>query len=146
MLSDGKLRTILIVDDDADDRAMIKEAFEKVEGSFNLKFLEDGEQLMDTLKQGLAEGSLAPSVILLDLNMPRKDGREALREIKESKELRSIPVIIFTTSKSEKDISDSYELGCNCYITKPPTYKGLVEVIRSISVFWFDIVHLQQPV
>jgi CheY-like chemotaxis protein len=139
---------ILIADDDPDDRQMTKEALEESYLLNSLRFVEDGVELMDYLhhRGKYADKSLhpLPGLILLDLNMPKKDGREALREIKSDPHLRRIPVIILTTSKTEEDILRSYDLGVNCFITKPVTFAGLLEVTRSIGQYWFEIVELPQ--
>jgi len=137
---------ILMADDDPDDRMLAKDAVEEAELSNAVHFVEDGEELMDYLhRQGgyteLDETPL-PGLILLDLNMPRKDGREALREIKESPLLRRIPIIILTTSKSEEDITRSYEMGANSFITKPMTFDSLVTLMKMIGQYWLDLVEL----
>jgi two-component system, response regulator len=140
---------ILMADDDADDRQMTKEALIESRLANDLHFVEDGVMLMDYLRGRGAytkPGSAPrPGVILLDLNMPRKDGREALREIKADPDLRAIPVVVMTTSKAEEDIARSYELGANSYITKPVTFDGLVEVVRALGRYWFEIVELPGP-
>ncbi|MFS8615900.1 MAG: response regulator [Solitalea sp.] len=138
--------TILIADDDADDRMLTKEAFEENQVINPIHFVGDGEELMAyLLRQGkYADKELypQPGMILLDLNMPRKDGREALAEIKSHPELRRIPVIVLTTSKAEEDVIRSYNLGVNCFITKPVTFNSLVEVTRMLGKYWFEIVEL----
>lgn len=138
--------TILVADDDEEDCMFIEEAFEEGLIANDLRFVHDGEELMDYLRR---EGSYAdprgapmPGLILLDLNMPRKDGREALGEIKVDAKLRKIPVVVLTTSKQEEDIFRTYELGVNSYITKPVTFDGLVEVVRALRRYWFEIVEL----
>src|ERR687893_1855302 len=117
--------TILMADDDADDRMMTQEAFAESRIANDLRFVVDGEELMDYLKRRgrYADPALSPrpGLILLDLNMPRKDGREALREIKADPSLRQIPVVVLTTSKAEEDIYGTYDLGVNSFITKPVT-------------------------
>ena len=143
---DKKLITILIADDDPDDRLMTKEAFEENLLLNDIHFVEDGEELMDYLlrrgKYRNPESSPRPGLILLDLNMPKKDGREALKEIKSHPDLLRIPVIILTTSKAEEDILKTYHLGVNCFITKPVTFMGLVQVTKNLGKFWFEIVEL----
>jgi CheY-like chemotaxis protein len=140
--------TILLADDDADDRMLAKEALEESRLVNDLHFVEDGEQLMDYLRHRGRYADVAsaprPGLILLDLNMPRKDGREALREIKDDPELRRIPVIVLTTSKAEEDIYRTYDLGVNSFITKPVTFEGLVAVMRGLGKYWFEIVELPQ--
>jgi CheY-like chemotaxis protein len=137
---------ILLADDDPEDRMMIKEAFEESRLINTLQFVEDGEELMDYLYQrGKYASSPRPSLpglILLDLNMPRKDGREALAEIKKDPELRKIPVVVLTTSKAEEDVFRSYDLGVNSYISKPVTFEALVEVMKSLGKYWIEIVEL----
>ena len=138
--------TILIADDDADDRMMASEALEESRLANDLRFVEDGEELLDYLYHRgrfSAEGeSPRPGLILLDLNMPRMDGREALREIKSDPSLRSIPVVVLTTSQAEEDIYRTYDLGVNSFITKPVQFEGLVEVMRTLGKYWFEIVEL----
>ena len=130
--------TILIADDDQEDRQLIGEALRESRLANPLKFVNDGEDLMNYLNhvQDL------PGLILLDLNMPKKDGREALAEIKSNPRLRRIPVIILTTSKAEEDIYRTYNLGVNSFITKPVTFSSLVEVLRGMAHYWFEIVQL----
>ena len=138
--------TILMADDDADDRKLTLEAFEENHLANDLRFVEDGEELLDYLNQRgkyAAEGAAPmPGLILLDLNMPRKDGREALQEIKANPLLRNIRVVIMTTSKAEADIIRSYNLSAASYITKPITFEGLVEVIKTLGKYWLEIVEL----
>lgn len=135
-----------MADDDPDDRALTKEAFEENFPVNDLHFVEDGKELMDYLnKEGKYSNDInhsLPELILLDLNMPKKDGREVLKEIKDHPEFKKIPVIILTTSKAEEDIVKTYELGANSFITKPVTYSGLVEVTKQLGKFWFEIVKL----
>lgn len=137
---------LLIADDDPDDRMMTQAALEESYLLNNLYFVENGQELMDFLKRRGKYTDPAtsprPDLILLDLNMPRKDGREALMEIKADPELRSIPIIVLTTSKSEQDILKSYDLGVNCFISKPVLFEELINVMRSIGQYWFDIVKL----
>lgn len=132
---------VLIADDDPDDRVLLKEAFEENFLTTGLRFVENGEDLMDYLlfkgKHSSREKAY-PSLILLDLNMPRKDGREALKEIKTHPVLKNIPVLIFTTSKSQDDMQKTSELGANSFITKPVTFVELVEVTRTIGKYWFE--------
>jgi CheY-like chemotaxis protein len=142
----NKAITILMADDDQDDCLLVKEAFAENRLKNNIHFVEDGEALLDYLynrdKFSDSFRYPRPGLILLDLNMPRKDGREALREIKSNPNLRSIPIVVLTTSKEEEDIYKSYNLGANSFVTKPVTFEGLVEVIRSIGKYWFEIVEL----
>lgn len=138
--------TILMADDDPDDRAMTKEAFEEARLANDLRFVEDGEELLDYLNRRgkYAEPAKAPlpGLILLDLNMPRKDGREALQELKADPRFRSIRVVIMTTSKAEADIVRSYNLSAASYITKPVTFEALVDVVRTLGKYWLEIVEL----
>jgi two-component system response regulator len=138
--------TILMADDDADDRLMTKEAFEESRLVNDLRFVEDGEELMNYLKRRgkYADPALSPrpGLILLDLNMPKKDGREALREIKSDPNLKHIRIIILTTSKAEEDIFRTYDLSAASYITKPVTFESLVEVVRALGKYWLEIVEL----
>jgi CheY-like chemotaxis protein len=140
--------TILLADDDEDDRMMTKEALEESRLRNDLRFAVDGQDLMDYLTRqgGYADPAAAPTpgLILLDLNMPRKDGREALQDIKADPALRSIPVVVLTTSGAEEDIIRSYQLGVNSFIRKPVTFDGLVEAMRVLSAYWFEIVELPE--
>jgi len=138
--------TILMADDDADDRALTKEAFEEAKLANDLRFVEDGEELLDYLhrrgKYTDPASSPMPGLILLDLNMPRKDGREALKEIKADPRFFAIRIVIMTTSKAETDIVRSYNLSAASYITKPVTFDSLVDVVRTLGKYWFEIVEL----
>lgn len=138
---------ILMADDDDDDFVLTEKALKESKLLNTLIRVRDGEELLDYL---LARGDYAtqptvrPGVILLDLNMPRKDGREALREIKSDETLRNIPVVVFTTSKAEEDIYRSYQLGVNSFITKPVTFENLISVMKTLGKYWFEIVELPQ--
>jgi len=134
---------ILLVDDDEDDRYLTKEAFHQHYPKSRISFVEDGEDLLDFLHyRGRYNGAghTLPELILLDLNMPRKDGREALREIKTSDQLRHIPIVVLTTSDAKEDIETSYHNGANSFITKPPTFQRLSEVTKAIGQYWFNVV------
>lgn len=137
---------ILIADDDADDRLMISDALRENRLANHLHFVENGEDLMDYLLHRGKYTNVAecprPGLILLDLNMPKKDGREALKEIKEHPELKRIPVVVLTTSKAEEDIYRTYNLGVNSFVTKPVTFSSLVSIVRDIGRYWFEIVEL----
>jgi CheY-like chemotaxis protein len=137
---------ILMADDDEDDRLMTREAFEEVRLVNNFHTVENGEELLDYLRHrgkfSDPATSPTPGLILLDLNMPRKDGREALKEIKADPELRMIPVVALTTSKAEQDVLRTYDLGVNSFIVKPVTFDGLVEIVRALTQYWFQIVEL----
>ena len=139
--------TILVCDDDEDDRALIGQALGQTHHEINVQFLEDGEQLLDyLLLRGKYAGDAAnaprPGLILLDLNMPRMNGTEALKAIKENETLRHIPVVMLTTSGREEDILGSYQLGANAFIRKPVTYTGLVEAMGVVGRYWLEIVKL----
>lgn len=138
--------SILVADDDPDDRMMIQEAFTENRIANQIVFVEDGEQLMDYLRrEGLFSENKDepyPGIILLDLNMPKKDGREALRELKADPELCRIPIIVLTTSQAEEDIIRTYGLGVSSFITKPVSFEGLVEAVRVICQYWIQIVAL----
>jgi CheY-like chemotaxis protein len=137
--------TILLADDDADDRMLARDALAESRLANDLRFVEDGEDLMHYLRRTgrFADADAPrPGLILLDLNMPRKDGREALREIKGDSSLRHIPIVVLTTSKAEEDIYRSYDLGVNSFITKPVTFDGLVSVMKALGRYWFEIVEL----
>jgi CheY-like chemotaxis protein len=135
--------TLLLADDDPDDRMMIREALEEIRLANDLREVEDGQELMEYLRH---EGKYAdpgssprPGLVLLDLNMPRKDGREALQEIKSDPALRQIPIVVLTTSKAEEDIFRTFDLGVNSYITKAFTFESLVEIMRTLKRYWFEI-------
>lgn len=146
MNKNGRPITILLADDDADDRLMAGEALAESRLANELRYVEDGEELMDYLQRrgqySDASQSPRPGLILLDLNMPKKDGREALKEIKATPELRSIPIVVLTTSKAEEDIYRTYDLGVNSFITKPVMFESLVEVMKTLGKYWFEIVEL----
>ncbi|MHC2992220.1 chemotaxis protein CheY [Pontibacter sp. HJ8] len=140
---------ILIADDDAEDRMLIKEALDESRLTNAVQFVENGEELMDYLHN---RGNFAdkekyptPGLILLDLNMPKKDGREALKEIKADDHLRVLPVVVLTTSKAEEDILRTYNLGVSSFITKPVSFSSLVDVMKTLSKYWFEIVELPKP-
>ena len=138
--------TILMADDDADDRLMTNEAFAEYRLANDLRFVEDGVELLDYLKRrgkyADPASSPRPGLILLDLNMPKKDGREALQEIKADPRLKTIRIVVLTTSKAEEDIYRTYDLGVNSFITKPVTFDGLVTVMRTMGKYWIEIVEL----
>jgi CheY-like chemotaxis protein len=146
MVHSGKPIVILLADDDEEDRMLAADAMHASRVANDLRFVEDGEELLDYLyKRGryaAADAAPTPGLILLDLNMPRKDGREALREIKADPDLRRIPVVVLTTSKAEEDIYRTYDLGANSFITKPVSFEGLVSVMRDIGRYWIEIVEL----
>ncbi len=137
---------ILLADDDEDDRMLTADALTTSKLANHLRLVNDGEELMDYLhhrgKFAPPADSPRPGLVLLDLNMPRKDGREALREMKADPELRSIPVVILTTSKAEEDIERTYDLGANSFIVKPVSFDGLVDALRVATEYWFQVVQL----
>lgn len=137
---------ILMADDDPDDRLLVQEAFAELRLPTDLRFACDGEDLMDYLcRRGrYADAALSPrpGLILLDLNMPRKDGREVLREIRADASLRQIPVVVLTTSKAEEDIFRVYDLGVSSFITKPASFEALVDIVRALGKYWFETVEL----
>jgi two-component system response regulator len=138
--------TILMADDDPDDRQLTREAFEENHLANDLRFVEDGEELLDYLhhrgKYADPASAPRPGIVLLDLNMPRMDGRTALREMKKDPRFRGIRVVIMTTSKAEEDVVRSYDLSAASYITKPVTFERLVEVVRALGKYWLEIVEL----
>jgi CheY-like chemotaxis protein len=144
----GEPVVILMAEDDPDDRLLSEEALREAHLANELYFVEDGEDLMNYLlnrgKFSERENAPRPGLILLDLNMPKKDGREALKEIKANPSLRSIPVVILTTSKAEEDILRSYDLGVSGYVTKPVTLQELIDVMKTIGKYWFEIVELPE--
>lgn len=141
---------ILMADDDLDDCLLAREALAESSIVDVLHFVHDGEELMDYLyhrgKHTDPDQAPRPDLLLLDINMPKKDGIEALREMKADPHLRSIPVVVLTTSISQEDIYRSYDLGANSYITKPVTFKGLVEVMQTLKKYWFNTVDLPMKI
>ncbi len=137
---------ILLAEDDPDDRLLTVRALKQNRLANAIMWVEDGEELMDYLhRRGKYAGNGAaprPGLILLDLNMPRMDGREALHAIKADPDLRRIPVVVLTTSQAELDILQSYDLGVNAFVTKPVTFEGLATAIKVLGDFWFEIVKL----
>lgn len=144
----GQSVLVLMAEDDADDRFLVEDAMHEAHLKNEINFVTDGEELMDYLLQRNAFADAnrfrRPGIILLDLNMPRKDGREALKEIKDHPDLRRIPVVVLTTSKAEEDIIRTYDLGVSGYITKPVSFEGLIDVMRAIGRYWFEIVELPE--
>jgi len=127
--------SVFIVDDDEDDRESIKDAFLENKHHYNYVFMSNGDQLLEYL---VTHPPRENTLILLDLNMPGKDGRDILKEIKNASNLKPIPVIILTTSSSERDKQTSYELGANCFVTKPDSYNDLVDITNSIAKLWLE--------
>lgn len=140
--------TIVYADDDADDRLLTHEAMKASRLANDMYFVEDGEELLDFLNSRgkYSDRKTAPqaTVVLLDLNMPRMDGREALSRIKADPRLRRIPVVVLTTSSAETDIVRSYDIGANSYIVKPVTFDALVEVMRDLGRYWLQVVELPE--
>jgi len=137
--------TILLADDDEEDRMLTFDALNESRVVNDLRFVEDGEELLDYLyRRGKydADSAPRPGLILLDLNMPKKDGREALREIKADPDLRRIPIVVLTTSKAEEDIYRTYDLGANSFIAKPVKFESLVTLMKEIKRYWIEIVEL----
>lgn len=145
-MSQSKSIVILMADDDVDDRLLARDALTECRLANDLYFVENGEELLDYLRHRGKFANLAnspsPGLILLDLNMPKKDGREALKEIKADPELRKIPVVVLTTSKADTDVGRIYELGANSFISKPVSFDSLVEVMKILGRYWFEIVEL----
>jgi CheY-like chemotaxis protein len=143
---EGKLITILIADDDEDDRLLVNHALKQSRLYNNVRFVEDGEALLDYLYQrgpyGAPGAAPRPGLILLDLNMPKKSGPEALQEIKADPNLRTIPIVVLTTSKADEEIYRSYDMGANSFITKPVTFAAMVEIMNVVTSYWFSIVEL----
>jgi CheY-like chemotaxis protein len=142
----GKPITILMADDDPDDRLLTQDALQEARLINEIRFVENGEELMDYLKR---RGKFAPpadtprpGLVLLDLNMPKKDGRTVLQELKSDPELRTLPVVVLTTSKDDEDVYRSYDLGVNSYVVKPVTFEALVDTLQTLEKYWFEIVEL----
>ena len=134
---------VLLVEDDLGDVELTKEAIEATRLAVNLSVVRDGEEAMThLLKEGSYADAASPDLVLLDLNMPRKDGREVLRDMKDDPTLTHIPVVVLTTSDSDEDIVKSYDLGANCYVTKPVGLEQFMKVVQSIGDFWFMFVKL----
>jgi CheY-like chemotaxis protein len=136
--------TIVLADDDEDDRELIRDALRDPALEAQMQFVADGQELLDYLRRSsrTSTDTPRPAIILLDLNMPRMDGREALAEIKADPALRTIPVIVLTTSTSELDVHHAYGLGASSYITKPVTHDTLTEVMEAVAEYWFETVEL----
>ena len=137
--------TILMADDDEEDCELTREALQDAHLTNEMRFVHDGQELLDYLhraRRGEDPAYPWPGIVLLDLNMPKKDGREALAEIRANDELRRIPVVVLTTSSDEEDVLRTYDLGVSSFITKPVTFGGLVEVMQTWKRYWFEIVEL----
>ena len=146
MKNTTKSCVIVMAEDDSDDRLLTTDALAECDWKADLRFVENGEELLDYLlhrgKYSPSSASPRPGLILLDLNMPKKDGREALREIKANADLRRIPIVILTTSKADTDIAGLYDLGANSFISKPVQFESLVRVMRTLGQYWFNTVQL----
>ena len=145
MLSDptGNLIHILLVEDSPTDVMLTREAMDQYKIANPLEIVEDGIEAMEYLRQeGRFKDAPRPGLVILDLNLPRKNGREVLYEMKNDPHLRNIPVVVLTTSKSEEDVIKSYCLHANCYITKPVDFARFIDVVRMINDFWFGVVTL----
>ena len=141
-----RVLNILMADDDPDDCLLVRHALEQSRLAGTLRFVSDGEELLDYLHRHAKcrsdDITLRPDLIFLDLNMPRKDGREALREIKTDASLKRIPIVVLTTSKVREDVLDSYLLGANSFVTKPASFESLREILETVVTYWFDTVRL----
>jgi chemotaxis family two-component system response regulator Rcp1 len=138
---------ILLVEDSPSDAALTVEALKAGKIANNLNRVADGVEALDYLRQrGKYAGAVRPDLVMLDLNLPRKDGRDVLRELKTDPSLKLIPVIVLTTSSADKDVLQSYELNANCYITKPVDFEHFIEVVKSIENFWLTVVTLPRKI
>jgi CheY-like chemotaxis protein len=136
--------TILIADDDEDDCLLVREALREAGQEHELRVVRDGDELLGYLRR-TEDGGLdppRPDLVLLDLKMPGKDGRQALRELKADPRLRDIPIVVLTTSSARDDVSYCYSMGVNSYVTKPASFRGMVEIMRTLGRYWFEIVEL----
>ncbi len=143
---DGRPVEILLVEDSPSDTELTIEALREAKIRNNLSIAEDGVQALEFLRrQGKFADAPRPDLIMLDLNLPRKDGREVLAEIKSDESLRTIPVVVMTTSRAERDVLQAYQHHANCYVTKPVDFDQFLGVVRSIESFWLMVVTLPQP-
>jgi CheY-like chemotaxis protein len=146
MAKPARSYTILMADDDAEDCLLVQDALREIDHVHELRFVRDGEELLDYLwRRGAyqaARQAPRPDLVLLDLKMPKKDGRETLRELKADPRLQTIPIVVLTTSTARDDIDFCYRLGVNSYITKPSTFRGLVDLLASLLKYWFELVEL----
>lgn len=141
--------SIIIADDDADDQMMLKEAFHECNVKSPIFFVNDGDELIHCLRnpnEYIGKTDCPIGLIFLDLNMPRRDGREVLKEIKSDPKLKDLPIIVFTTSKEDSDISSTYSLGVNSFITKPVSFESLLKIIQSVKSYWLETVELPRHV
>ena len=153
MINEKNIKFIVLADDDEDDRLLFKEAFAESGVPCALVCVEDGVKLLDLLHkinqtngESAASSADFPGLILLDINMPRKDGKQVLKEIKENPLLKHIPVVMFSTSKSPDDVALTYQLGANSYIVKPATFEGLLEVTQVIRKYWVETASVKSVV
>jgi len=147
MSIEGRAAEILLVEDNPGDVRLAKEGLKESKVTNNLHVVEDGEEAIAFLrKEGEYSNAVTPDLILLDLNLPKKDGREVLAEIKADEQLRRIPIVILTTSKAEEDIIKTYNLHANCYVTKPVDLDQFVKIVKSVNSFWFEMVTLPTEV
>ena len=130
---------VLVADDDEDDRTLTRDALLMVDARSDIRFVQDGQELLDYLR---SDTDYEPDVILLDLNMPRMNGKEALSEMRADETLRTMPVVVFSTSRADEDVAESYERGANSFITKPTTFTGLVDAMRTFREYWLGLVDL----
>jgi CheY-like chemotaxis protein len=139
----GQPIEVLLVEDDPGDVLLIREAFDDNKVHNNLNVVSDGEQALQFLRrEGEHAGAARPDLVLLDLNLPRKDGREVLAEVKQDPELRTIPIVVLTTSEAEEDVLKSYQLHANAYVTKPVDFERFVSIVRQIDDFFVSVVRL----
>ncbi len=135
--------SILMAEDDIEDQMLIREALKESDTNYNLTIVNNGEELVDYLNQrGTYSGVSLPKIVLLDLNMPRKNGHEALAEIKANPNLKQIPIIVLTTSDAEEDIQSTYSMGVSSYICKPVRFQELVDLVNTLGHYWFELVQL----
>lgn len=138
---------VVVADDDEDDRDLTRDALLEVDAG-TVRFVKDGQELLDYLRNQAHEARVAgesPDVVLLDLNMPRMNGAQALAEIRADRDISSIPIVVFTTSTDEQDVRDSYQQGANSFISKPSTFAGMVEAMRAFRTYWADVVSMPTP-
>ena len=142
----GRGHIVLMADDDEDDQLLAKSAFRRSGVPMDVRFVKDGVELMDYLRHAgdftAPESAPRPALVLIDLNMPRKDGREVLAEIRADPELQLLPVIVFTTSHSDHDVRLAYQLGANAYVTKPVSFVELAEMVGALGHYWLELVRL----
>ena len=143
MVDENRPVEILLVEDNPGDERLTREALKEGKVYSNLHWVKDGVEAMDFLRRGgKHQGAPRPDIILLDLNLPKKDGREVLQDIKNDAELKRIPVVVLTTSKAEEDVLRTYDLHANCYVTKPVDLEKFIVVVKSIDAFWLTVVTL----